>query len=220
MLSSTPPPRKAKISLTDYSFHRDIETRLLTARLSICEVEVLREIIHHSLTISVKQLAEDIGITVEALLPILDKLGPLKLFKRQNMTLLVDKEMRKYFEVKMEKFDEGFQPDLVFLQNILNKVPIHVLPLWYAIPRSSDNIFGSIVEKYFVTPKAYRQYLDELQFDNPVLTAIIQEVYHPPHFKVTVTTLMDKFGLTHETIEECLNPRISFSLLLKLPADR
>jgi hypothetical protein len=112
--------------------------------------------------------------------------------------------MRKYFEVKLEKFDENFRPDFDFLQSILNKVPIHILPLWYAIPRSSDNIFGSIIEKYFLTPKIYRQYLNELQFENPILFDIIQEVYRPPHFKVTTLELMDKFNLSHESLEEYL----------------
>lgn len=202
--SSLVPPRKAKISLADYPFHRDIEVRLLMAHLSITEIEVLREIIHHSLTISIEQLAEDLGIQVKVLLPILDKLNAIKLFKRQHMTLIVDKEMRKYFENKVEKFDEDFRPDFDFLQSILNKVPIHVLPLWYAIPRSSDNIFGSIIEKYFLTPKIYLQYLSELQFDNLILEAIIQEVYQSPDFMITADELMAKFDLTHECLEEHL----------------
>ncbi len=204
MLSSVPPLRKAKISLADYSFRRDIETRLLIAQLSVFEVEVMREIIHHSLKISIEQFAEDLGARVDLLLPILDKLSATKLFKRQNMVLIVDKEMRKYFEVKMGKFDENFRPDLEFLQSILNQVPIHILPLWYAIPRSSDNIFGSIIEKYFLTPKIYQQYLNELQFDHPIFKAIIQEVYQSPQFKVTTAALMAKFDLTHECLEEYL----------------
>jgi hypothetical protein len=206
MLSSIPAPRKAKVNLTDYPFRRDIETRLLMAQLSVKEVDVLREVLHHSLTISITQLAEDVGVGLneEDLLPILDKLEKLKIFKRQNMTLIVDKEMRKYFEIKIEKCDENFQPDLIFVQSILNKVPIHILPLWYAIPRSSNNIFESIIEKYFLTPTIYRQYLSELQFDHPTLQAIIQEVFRPPHFKTTVSHLMAKFDLTHECLEEYL----------------
>lgn len=202
--SSLIQPRKAKISLSDYPFRRDIEVRLLMAHLTATEIDVLREIIHHSLKISIEQLANDLGLQLSALLPILDKLSSSKLFKRQNMTLLVDKEMRKYFEVKIEKFDDNFRPDIEFLQSILSNVPIHVLPLWYAIPRMSDNIFGSIIEKYFLTPKIYRQYLSELQFDNPILKSIIQEVYQPPHFMITTDDLMAKFNLSHESLEESL----------------
>lgn len=204
MPSSSIPLRKAKISLADYSFRRDIEVRLLMAQLSVIEVDVLREIIHHSLKISIEQLAEDLEIEVKTLLPVLDKLSVTKLFKRQNMHLLVDKEMRKYYEVKIERFDDDFRPDLEYLQSVLNKVPIHVLPIWYAIPRSSDNIFDSIVEKYFLTPKIYRQYLSELQFDTPILEAIIHETCQPPDFKVTTAELIAKFNLTQECLEEYL----------------
>lgn len=203
MLSSIP-QRKAKIVLSDYSYVRDIENRILMAQLSVFEVNVLQEIIHHSLHISVEQLAEDLNIAVNRLIPILDKLGATKLFKRQGMKLTVDKEMRKYFEFQLEKFDDDFRPDLDFLQNVLNRVPIHVLPNWYAIPRSSDNIFASIIEKYFLTPKIYRQYLSELQFDNPVLKAIIEDVYQAPNFKITAAELMAKHQLTRECFEEYL----------------
>lgn len=203
MLSSIQ-PKKAKVNLADYAFRRDIETRLFMAHLSLTEVQVLKEIVHHSLKISIEQLAEEMDIEVEELLPILDRLSLTRLFKRQNMTLMVDKEIRKYFEVKMERFDSDFQPDLDFLQGILNKVPIHVLPLWYAIPRTSDNIFESIVERYFLTPKIYRQYLSELQFEDPVIGDIIKEVYAPPYFKVTAEELMHRFNLTHESLEEYL----------------
>lgn len=196
--------RKAKVSLSDYPFRRDVEVRLFMAKLSVTEIEVLREIIHHSLKISIEQLAEDLDLPLDFLLPILDKLSGVKLFKRQNLTLIVDKEMRKYFEGKIEKFDDHFRPDIDFLQNVLNKVPIHVLPLWYAIPRSSDNIFESIIEKYFLTPPIYRQYLSELQFDNPILKSIIHEVFQPPHFTVKADDLMAKFDLTHEQLEEHL----------------
>lgn len=203
MLSSMQ-QRKAKITLADYSYRQDIENRILMAQLSVFEVNVLQEIIHHSLKISVEQLAKELNIAVDSLIPILDKLSATKLFKRAQLTLFVDKDMRKYIEFQLEKFNDYFEPDLEFLQNVLNQVPIHVLPLWYAIPRSSNNIFGSIIEKYFSTPKIYLQYLSELQFDNPILNSIIQDVYQPPHFKVKAADLMAKYELTRECFEEYL----------------
>lgn len=203
MLSSLQ-QRKAKITLSDYSYRQDIENRILMAQLSVFEVALLQDIIHHSLKISVEQLAEELNTSVDSLLPVLDKLSATKLYKRANLTLIVDKEMRKTFEFQLEKFDDHFEPDLEFLQNVLNQVPIHLLPLWYAIPRSSNNIFASIIEKYFHTPKIYLQYLNELQFDNPVLTSIINDVYHAPHFKVKASDLIAKYQLTRECFEEYL----------------
>ncbi len=203
MLSSVQ-QRKAKITLADYSYLRDIENRILMAQLSVFEVNVLQAITHHSLQISIEQLAEELEVEADRLIPILDKLGSTRLFKRQGSKLIVDKELRKYFEFQLKKFDDDFQPDLEFLQNVLNKVPIQVLPIWYAIPRSSDNIFASIIEKYFLTPKIYRQYLNELQFDNPILNEILQDVSQAPNFKVTATQLMNKYQLSRESFEESL----------------
>lgn len=199
-----PTLRKAKITLSDYSYQRDIENRVLLAQLSLFEVQVLQEILHHSLRFPIDQLAEILDTTVENLLPVLDKLSSIKLFKRQDLTLIVDKEMRKYFEFQIEKFDEDFKPDLDFLQSVLNQVPIHVLPTWYAIPRTSDNIFASIIEKYFLTPKIYRQYLQDLQFDDPILAVIMRDVYQAPQFKISSAELMAKHRLTREQFEEYL----------------
>jgi predicted transcriptional regulator len=196
--------RKNKVILADYPYRRDIENRVLMAHLSVFEVNVLREILHHSLKISVEHLAEALDTSVQTLLPVLDKLSATKLFKRTNMTLMVDKEARKYFESQIEKFSEDFKPDMEFLQSLLNKIPIHVLPNWYAIPRSSDNIFDSIVEKYFLTPKIYRQYLEELQFDDPIIAKIIYDLYQASNFRLSSSAVIKKYKLTREQFEEYL----------------
>jgi hypothetical protein len=197
-------PRKTRIILTDYPYRRDIENRLLLSHLSVLEVDLLIEILHCSLQISIHQLAESLDVEIDDLIPTLDKLAPMKLYKRNGDMLTVDKEMRKYYEIQLEKFDEDFEPNLEFLQSLLNKVPIHVLPLWYAIPRHSDNIFASIIENYFLTPKIYRQYLDELEFDDPLLANITEDIYKAPGYKILAQTLIDKYHLTREAFEEAL----------------
>lgn len=196
--------RKTKINLADYGYRKDIENRILMSQLSDFEVSLLQEIIHHSLTISIQELSQELNTAVDTLIPVLDKLAATKLFKRQNHSLIVDKELRKFYESQLQKFDDDFVPDLEFLQQLLNNLPIHLLPQWYAISRTSTNIFASIIEKYFSTPKIYLQYLIELQFDDPLLHSIIDEVYQAPHFKVNGADIMAKFGLTRETFEEYL----------------
>ncbi len=203
-MQSSQPPRKIKITLSDYSFRRDIENRLLMAQLSDFEVKVLQEILHDSLRIPIEQLADTLNVSVASFLPVLDKLSSLKLFKRQELVLIVDREARKYFEFQIEKFDQDFEPNLDFLQNVLSKVPIPILPVWYAIPRSSDNIVASIIEKYLLTPEIYRLYISELQFDDPILHAIIRDVYQAPQFKITSSDLISKHKLSREQFEEYL----------------
>lgn len=204
MNTSTNFQQKTKICLSDYLFQRDVEARLFLAKLSSTEIEILREIIHHSLKIQIEQLAAELDLRLETLIPILDKLSEAKLFSRQYMTLVVDKEMRKYLETQIEKFDDDFRPDVDFFQSLLGHIPIHLLPSWYAIPRTSDNIFDSIIEKHFLTPKIYRRYLHELNLEDPILHSIIHEVHSAPTLKVSAHELMERLHISHSKFEECL----------------
>jgi hypothetical protein len=194
--------RKNKITLTDYNYRQDIENRLFMAELSIMEVDVLREIINGSLKTSFDILMESLDIKAKELKVILEKLSKSRLFKIQGENLIVDKEMRKYYEAQIIKFEDDFHPDLEYLQGLMNKVPIHALPLWYAIPRSSNNIFHSIVEKFLITPKTYERYLQELTFDDPVLTSIVKRIFTPPNYKVSSRKLIEELKLSREQFEE------------------
>ncbi len=198
----TAPLRKNKIVLSDYNYRRDIENRLFMAELSVFEVDVLQEILHSSIKISVKSLAEILEIDRDSIIPVVDKFSKTGLLMRREDTITVDKEMRKYYEFQVMKFDDHFEPDMEFLQGLLSKVPIHVLPTWYSISRTSDNIFNSIIEKYLLTPKIYERYLQELNFEDPVLTGIMQDVFQAPEFKIRSRTLREKYSLTRERFEE------------------
>jgi hypothetical protein len=199
------PTRKNKIILSDYNYRRDIENRHLMAEISLFEVDMLSEIINGSLKITVEQLADTLKVPKKTLLPILQKFSKTKLYQIQaDQNIIVDKEMRKYFESQLEIFDETFEPGMEFLQCLLNKVPIHSLPAWYSIPRTSDNIFSSLVEKYMLTPKVFERYLSELVFDEPFLKDIMKDVYSAPDFILQSRFLMEKYSLTREQLEECL----------------
>jgi hypothetical protein len=194
--------RKNKINLADYPYKQDIKNRLLLADLTVFEVDVLKEIIHNSLKISIIELAEELEVNLPQLLTALNKLKDTQLFKQERMELIVDKDLRKYYETQLDKFDEHFEPDIEFIQSLLNKIPMHVLPLWYAIPRTSDHIFSSLIEKYLLTPSIYRQYLSEIQFDEPIVQSIVEDLYKSPSFKIASSELIEKYNLTREKFEE------------------
>lgn len=197
--------RKNKVVLSDYNFRRDIENRLLMAELTTFEVDVLREILNNSLKISIGQIADNMNVDPGSIVSVIEKLSPAKLIKLNGSeTAVVDKEMRKYYECQILKFDEDFEPGMEFLQGLLHKVPIHILPSWYSIPRTSDHIFQSIMEKFLATPKIYERYLQEINFDNPILDSISKEVFAAPDFKVRAQDLMQRYKLTHEQFEECM----------------
>lgn len=194
--------RKNKITLTDYNYRQDIENRLFMAELSILEADVLTEIVNGSLKTPIDVLADNLNISPKELKKVLDKLVKSRLFKIEGTWIVVDKEMRKYYEAQILKFDKDFRPDLEYLQGLLSKVPIQALPLWYAIPRSSDNIFQSIVEKFLQTPKVYERYLQELSFENPILSAIVKEIFEANDYKLSSQKLIEKFKLSREQFEE------------------
>ncbi len=195
--------KKNKITLSDYPYRRDIENRLLIATLSNFEVELLREMLSGSLKIDIRDLTDVFNCRIEQIETLLDKLANSKLFKREGAKILIDKEMRKYYEFQLEKFEKGFKADVVFLQQTLNKVPIHILPNWYVLPKTSDHIFSAIIEKYLLTPKIYLRYLQELQFDDPVMDGMLADIMQHPE-GILAQGLREKYGLTYEQFEEAM----------------
>lgn len=194
--------RKNKIVLSDYNYQRDIENRLFMAELSAFEVDLLREILNNSVTFSLSHLIKALNTTASKIEPILKKFATTKLLSLQGDRISIDKEMRKYYEFQIEKFDDDFQANIEFILASLSKVPIHVLPSWYAIPRASDNIYASIIEKHLQTPKMYERYLQEINFEDPILTGIMKDVFAAPDFKVQSSILREKYSLSREQFEE------------------
>ncbi|MES2122529.1 MAG: hypothetical protein V4492_07105 [Chlamydiota bacterium] len=196
--------RKNKINLEDYHYKQDIENRLLMAQFTSVDIAVLEEILYSSIKIPVRKLAKSADLDEKEILPILKKLSDTGLFAFEGDSIVVDKEMRKYFENQILKFDPDFTPGMDFLQSLLRKVPIHVLPVWYSIPRTSNNIFDSLVEKYLLTPQIFQRYLMELHFPDPILNHIVRDVFESPDLKVYGNDLIAKYELTREKFEEYL----------------
>lgn len=195
--------RKTKINLSDYNYQKDIQNRLLMAQFSHSDLAVLEAILYSSLQIPIPNLAKDLEMPIEELLSILNKITATGLFQIEKQTIIVDKEARKYFELQIQKFEDDFLPDMDFLQNILKKVPIHVLPIWYSISRTSNNIFNSLIEKHLSTPQIFHRYLADLNFD-PVLKQIVEDVHTAENLEVSVEEIMQKHSLTREAFEESM----------------
>jgi hypothetical protein len=196
--------RKNKITLEDYNYKQDIENRLLMAQFTSNDLDVLEEILYISLKIPIRKLAKSVDLDEDEIVPILEKLSKTGLFTFEEDSILIDKEMRKYFESQTLKFDPDFKPGMEFLQSLLRKVPIHVLPIWYSIPRTSNNIFDSLVEKYLLTPQIFQRYLGELNFTDPILTGIVHDVYSAPNLKAFGKDLVEKYGISREQFEHYL----------------
>jgi hypothetical protein len=193
--------KKNKITLEDYNYKQDIENRLVLAQFTLDDLSVLEEILFSSIKIPIRKLAKSVDLDETEVLPILDKISKTGLLTFEGDSIVIDKEMRKYFEAQVLKFDPDFKPGMEFLQTLLRKAPIHVLPAWYSIPRTSNNIFDSIVEKYFLTPQIFQRYLSELNFADKTLAGIVHDLYNSPHLKLNAEDLMLKYGISHEQFE-------------------
>lgn len=194
--------KKNKITLSDYNYKRDIENRLLMATFTTLDLTVLEEILFSQLNFSFKKLAKSLDEDESAVLPSIHKLQKTGLLTLDSDLITVDKEMRKYYESEILKFDPDFKPDMEYLQGLLKKVPIHVLPIWYAIPRTSNNIFESLLEKYLITPQVFHRYLIDLNLGDPSLSAMAQDVFRAPDFSISSSELIAKYGLTQAQFEE------------------
>lgn len=192
--------RKIKINLSDYDFKKDIDNRLLMAEFSAFDREVLEEILYSSIHTDIEKLAKNLNANEKELRPCLKKLSKTGLFEIKNDQIFVDKQMRKYFESQILKFNDDFKSDFEFLQGLLKKVPIQILPVWYSISRSTNNIFDSIIEKYLITPQVFLRHIEDFQSKDPVIEGIIKEVYNPP-FKVLGEHIKEKFNLSQIELE-------------------
>ncbi len=195
-----PTLRKNKVNLADYNMGQDIENRILMADFSAFDIEVLEEILFSPLKISLKKFLRGSKPKEEAL----QKLQKTSLFTIDDDFILVDKELRKYFEFQILRFDPDFKPDMEFLSALLRKVPIHHLPNWYSIPRSSNNIFESIVEKYLLSPQIYHRYLSELCFQDQKIHSIISDLFQAPEFKLVSSDVIEKYNLERREYEEIM----------------
>ena len=210
--------RRNKISLSDYDYETDIKNRILMSSFSKADLLVLEEILYSPLSFSINRLEKNTDHSKEDLLPILEKLSKTGLFQISKNQIIVDKEMRKYFEFQILKFEDDFIPDLEFLHGMLKKVPIHVLPTWYSIPRTSDNIFESLIEKYFLTPQTFQRYLLEINLGDPILSNIVQDVFNAPDLKILSKEIIKKYSLSKEKFEEAML-FLEFNLLCCLAYD-
>jgi len=193
--------RQNKIKLEDYDYQKDIRDRILLSHFSSEEVEILEEIVCGPPAVSLGILSGQLDKSPRALAVILEKLLETNLFSIDGDTLIVNKERRRYFETQIVKFKENFSPGIEFLQALLKKVPFHILINWYQIPRTSDNIVHSVIEKYLHTPQIFLRYVTDLDLGDEKLSGIVRDLFAAPDYKIYSAVLRKKYGMDEEEFE-------------------
>ena len=193
---------KTRINLPDYDYQKEVSNRLLLGSLSKDEIKILEEITFSPTTFTLDNLAKNTDLSKDTVAKALEKIEPSGLLKVDGETITINKDYRKYFELHIEKFDEDFSPNLNFLKSLLKRVPLDVLPLWYPIPRSSDNIFESLVEKFLLTPQLINRYVGEIKLSSDILKIILDEIEASPSFFVSFEHLAKNFDISKEAFYE------------------
>lgn len=196
--------RKQHVNLKDYAFEQDIVVRCILNQFTLQDKEVFEEILFNSLRFALEDIEENLDLTREELMVSLEKMLPMQLFALEGNELIVNKETRKLLEHHLERFEENFSPSLDFMHALLKRIPIHLLPLWYAIPKSSNNIFESLIEKYFLTPQLFERYLAQLNLDHPLMKEIIDAVLNSKSLKLPAQQLMKTHQIPLEDFEQIM----------------
>ncbi len=204
--------KKIKIILEDYPYLEDIHHRVLFNSATATDIKVLEEILFSPIKTTLKKLEKQTDLDEVALKNSLKLWMSTKLVKEEEDSLLVDKELRKYFELEIQRFEADFEPGIDFFGQLLKKVPIHALPIWYALPRTSTHIFDSIIEKYLHTPQIYQRYLSEVQTSDPVIKTVIDLLFTSDHLELSTHYLKTHLNLTDEALYQLIAV-LEFSLI-------
>ena len=196
---------KNKVDLKDYPFKLDVHRRRCASRFSPFERDLFYEMCLGSLETTVEELAEDIDVDPAIILSVLKKNSTIGLYSLDGMDVHINKDERKFYEVELEKFNEAYFPNLNYIKSLFNKVPIDVIPQWFSLPKSCSTIFATLIEKHFLTPKLFERYLQELEFDDPILNKLVKELYSSPYYSLNLQELKDSYFLSDEVLYQIVS---------------
>jgi hypothetical protein len=204
--------KKTKVTLSDYNFAEDVKNRLFLKKLDTQAIGVLEEILFSSIQFPIDSLADNLDLEIDDVYTIIESLAPLNLFNFDGRILTVDKDKRKYFETQIARFDSDFKPNLEYFQNLLKSLPIEVLPNWYHVPRTSNHIFQSIIDKHLLTPQTYQRYLTELLSGDDLVAKVGKEIFSEESLTIPAQTIRIKYNLSKEEFE-ALAIALEFNIL-------
>ena len=188
------------INLSEYQHELEIEARILIEQLSSFEIQLVNALFYSSLRTSVEELQGELNADAAQVEAALDALSPLELFHLNNGSISINKETRKRLEPLIERLESDFSPTIQYLVDKLSYVPINLLPKWYALPHTSDQITQSIIDKYLSTPSKYTQQLTQLKNNNAHAQQMCDILYRSPQLRVPLRDVAEALSLS---LREC-----------------
>lgn len=190
-----------------YDLERDVRNYLFLTKLKSLDIEIFQEIFFNSLRIPlisfISSFALDLNMPLNLnmeeneLLRALKKFEKIKLLEIKSGEIVIDKELRKYFEHELVRFNQDQIPGVPFIQNLLRKAPSQNIPYWYSLPRTSENTFQSIIDKFLATPQIFNRHFQESKFDD-ITSCILELVYKAPGYQIPAETVIKKLQISDE----------------------
>lgn len=197
----------------DYDYLRDVKNHIFLSSVSTFDVFVLDMLLYSPLHLPLddfkKNLYEQGNFleeqTSDSLIRSLHKLNKIQLLNiTPDNTIQVNKEQRKYFEINIQRFNEKNVPGISLFKELLRLIPTHLLMQWYDISNFSDNMFSSIVDRYLSQTHLYTTYLERVKNEEVLYRKILDQVFAPPDFCVTLPALQEMFQISEESLHTAL----------------
>lgn len=190
--------KRIKIDLGTYDSSHDLKIRCLFDTLTPKDLPVLEEILHSSVQTSLNELLSALEMRLHEVSPCLDKLQAIGLLEIRGEQIAISKETRKLMEVYFERTAVDFSPGIEFAFSILRTLPVQMLAVWYALPKTSTNLTEALIEKFFHTPQLYKRHLDTTLFEEEPLNQIFAKILSNPQASFLSSDLKQEFNLSDE----------------------
>ena len=196
--------RKNQINLSDYDLHFDIQIRAHLSAINERDVLFLEALIYNSLKITIEDLCTELDYSSSEITTLLSLHDTVGLYSVHGNIITIDKEVRKKIEWELEKFDPQFLPGLNLIRASLKKVPVYVLPQWYKLSKTTDNIFEAVREKFLITPQVYNAYLLENKLENPTAKQLYEAISNTENYEISLSDFLKEHPLSKEELHEAI----------------
>lgn len=187
--------KKNRVQLDDFEYLEEVRTRKFFFNISQDWIVLLEELLFFPSKISLYKAALALSLSKEEFLDVLSYFAPLNFFEIDQDYITFDKDLRKGIEFYLGKFEANFIGGIDYFQSLLKRVPIHLLPTWYSLPRSCDSIFSSLIERIFHTPQHFQRHLLEIEQEDELYALVLRNLYKSKNFSVDSETLRQQLEI-------------------------
>jgi hypothetical protein len=168
------------------------------------EVLILQALLDLSNNISLEDIQAECDLPPQEIINSLEKLSSIGLTARHHNQILVDKQLRKYYETQLLRFSPTLYPTIDLFTHQLKKISIELISLWYSLPKNCSNLLQTLIDKFFKSPQLYQRHLSEIQLEQPNLYRAYDLLINSPGHSLLYHEFMQRLELSQEERETYL----------------